>query len=85
MPKKQSTSKALLLRDIRDNLKSFVPIQRNGWVVKLSTYRDTNILLIFSSVYTGQSFIQYFDDEDKAVDYINIIVTKNPNEILALE
>lgn len=73
------------MRDIRDNLRSFVPIQRNGWIIKLSTYRDTNIMLIFTSVYTGQSFVHYFDDEDKAVDYINIIVTKNPNEILALE
>lgn len=73
------------MRDIRDNLRSFVPIQRNGWIMKLSTYRDTNIMLVFTSVYTGQSFIRYFDDEDKAVDYINIIASKNPNELLALE
>lgn len=63
-----------------DNLKSFSPISRNGWIIKLSTYRDTNIMLVFCSFYTGQSFIKFFEDEDAAVNYINIVISKKPDE-----
>ena len=84
MPKKQSDSKSQRFRDIQSKLKTFVPLSRNGWVIKLSTYGE-NILLLFHSPMTGQSFVRYYDDEDDAVDYINIIVTKNSNELLPLE
>lgn len=73
------------MQDIKSNLRSFVPIQRNGWVIKLSTYRSNNILLLFYSVYTGQSFVRFYDDEDKAVDYINIVVSKSAEEEWVLE
>ena len=73
-------SRALLYLDIRNNSKSFVPVIRNGWGIKFSVYREENILIIFTSIYTGQTIVRYFNDEDDAVEYINFITAQNPEE-----
>ena len=57
-----------------------MPVARNGWGVKFSVYKGENILLTFISLYTGQTVIRYFTDEDDAVKYLNYITTQNPNE-----
>jgi hypothetical protein len=68
--------------EIKNNSKSFSPVIKNGWAIKFSTYRDNNILLIFSSIHTGQTIVRYFTDEDDAVMYINYIIGKSPVEML---
>lgn len=60
---------------------SFHPVVRNGWAIKFSTHRDDNILLIFTSVYTGRTIVRYFTDEQDAVSYINFMMTQNPQEV----
>lgn len=73
-------SRILLMMDIKNNSKSFNPVVRNGWVIKFSVYREENILLIFSSCFTGQTIVRYFKGEDSAVEYINFITTQNAME-----
>ena len=68
--------------EIKNNSKSFEPVIRNGWAIKFSTHRDSNILLVFSSIHTGQTIVRYFTDEDDAVVYINYITSKSPVEML---
>jgi hypothetical protein len=68
--------------EIKNNSRSFAPIIRNGWMIKFSTYRDNNILLIFTSMHTGQTIIRYFNDEEDAVMYINYITHQSPVEML---
>jgi hypothetical protein len=85
MQKKSLNSKSLLLVDIKNKLRSFVAIQRNGWIVKLSTYQDSNILLLFLSAHTGQAFVRYFVSEDDAVDYINMVVSRDSTDLLEIE
>jgi hypothetical protein len=68
--------------EIKNNSKSFSPVIKNGWAIKFSTYRDNNILLVFSSIHTGQTIVRYFTDEDDAVMYINYIISKSPVEML---
>jgi hypothetical protein len=68
--------------DIRNNSRSFSPVVRNGWAIKFSVYREGNILLVFTSCYTGQTIVRYFIDEDSAVDYINFIAEQNPMQLL---
>ena len=64
---------------------SFVPVNRNGWWIKFSTFKDRNILLLFISKYTGQTIMRYFDHEDDAVNYINFIIAHDPREELPQE
>ena len=56
--------------------KSWMPVCRNGWVIKFSSYRD-NILLFVVSQYTGQTIIRYFKDEDEACKFINLVIELN--------
>lgn len=69
--------------EIKNNSRSFAPIVRNGWMIKFSTYRDTNILLVFTSLHTSQTIVRYFDEEEDAVEYINFVINHNPVEMIA--
>lgn len=59
---------------------SFHPVNRNGWWIKLSTLKTHNILLLFTSMYTGQTVVRYFEEEDEAVKFINYIIECDPTE-----
>jgi len=77
---KLSSPRAMLYMDIKNNCKSFQLIIRNGWAIKFSVYRGENILLIFTSTFTCQTVVRYFNNEDEAVDFINYITAQNPQE-----
>jgi hypothetical protein len=79
---KLAPSRVLLMLDIRNNSKSFSPVVRNGWAIKFSVYREDNILLIFTSCFTGQTIVRYFTCEDDAVEYINFICEQNPQDTI---
>jgi hypothetical protein len=66
--------------NITNNLRSWSICERNGWLIKLSIHRNENILLVFTSVYTGQTFVRYFTNEDEAVNFINFIIEKDADE-----
>jgi hypothetical protein len=59
--------------EIKNKSKFWLPVYRDGWWIKFSTYRDTHILLTIHSHYTSQTIIRYFDNENSAVDFINFI------------
>ena len=72
----------ILQQDIRKMMKTWNPILRNGWVIKFSIYREENILLLFTSKHTGQTFIRYFNEENDAVTFINYVCdTLDANKI----
>ena len=77
---KLTRPKAFLMLDIKNNYKSFQLVIRNGWAIKFSVYREENILIVFTSTFTGQTVVRYFKDEDDAVDFINFITEQNPME-----
>jgi hypothetical protein len=68
--------------EIKNNSRSFAPIIRNGWGIKFSTYRNNNILLVFTSLHTGQTLVRYFTNEDNAVDYINYVIEHSPVDMI---
>lgn len=65
---------------IQNKTVSFLPVNRNGWWIKFSVFEKHNVLLVFTSMFTGQTIVRYFDDEEKAVDYINFIVESDPTD-----
>jgi hypothetical protein len=60
--------------------KSWMPVSRNGWIIKFSSYRDNSILLFVVSQHTGQTIIRYFKDEDEACKFINLVIELNSQE-----
>ena len=69
--------------EIQNNSRSWEPVNRNGWWIKFSVYKDLNILLVFVSKYTAQTIIRYFKDEDEACDFINFVIAHDPREKFA--
>lgn len=73
MPKKQSKDNASF-SDKKTDLVSFIPIIKNGWLIKFSLYAETNVLVVFMSLYTHQIVVRYFDSEERAASYITFVV-----------
>jgi hypothetical protein len=81
MQKKTSqTQKSQIYLDIQSNSTSYLPVNRNGWWIKFSVYNSYNILLIFTSMFTGQTIVRYYDNEDDAVKFINYVMESDPAE-----
>lgn len=66
--------------DVAGKTKTWHPVERNGWIVKFSTFRDTNILLILVSKYTAETIVRYFINEDEAVKFINYVIELDASE-----
>jgi hypothetical protein len=69
----------MMAEDIAKNTRFWNPVCRNNWALKFSVYGNY-ILLVVVSVHTGQTIIRYFDNEQKACTFINMIVCRNPYE-----
>jgi hypothetical protein len=72
----------LLELDITNNTKSWEPVIRNNWAIKFSIYKE-NILLMFVSVFTGETIIRYYNNEDEACEFINYILHNDATKFLS--
>lgn len=66
--------------DIAYKTQSWSPTERNGWIIKFSIFNDDHIMLVFTSRYTAQTVIREFNNEDDAVDFINLVTELDPHE-----
>jgi len=79
---KQYPSKKFL--EIAVKTKSWQPVARNGWIIKFSVFKDSNVLLTIISQYTGQCIIRHFQDEDDACMFINMVIVLDAEETYEL-
>ena len=77
-PTKKQPSKKFLETAMRT--KSWQPVARNGWIIKFSVYRDSNVLLTVISQYTGQVIMRHFTNEDEACMFINLVIALDAEE-----
>ena len=77
-PTKRQPSKKFLETAMRT--KSWQPVARNGWIIKFSVYRDSNVLLTIISQYTGQVIMRHFTNEDEACMFINLVIALDAEE-----
>jgi hypothetical protein len=77
-PTKKQHSKKFIDAAVRT--KSWQPVERNGWIIKFSVFRDTFVLLTFISRHTGQCIMRHFIDEDEACVFINFITELDAEE-----
>lgn len=66
--------------DLQSRITSYLPVNRGGWIVKFSVVDGYKILLLFTSMYTGQTIVRYYDNEDEAVKFINYVIECDPSE-----
>ena len=79
--KSSKTAQTLLMQQIRSNTSYFQPVVRNGWIIKFSVYMNSDILLLITSKYTGQTIVRYFLEEDDAVKFINMVISRDATVI----
>jgi len=81
--KKPQKSQAFIDTEVKCT--SFMPVNRNGWWIKFSINKNSNILLLFTSAFTGQTVIRFFNLEDEAVKFVNFITRCDPTEELVFQ
>lgn len=74
----------ILNLDIKKNIQSWESVIRNDWIIKFSVYKGS-ILLTFISTCTGQTIIRYFKDEDVACSFINMIIDRDPRDLISFQ
>jgi len=57
------------------NLISFFLVRRGNWVLKVSVFKNKQILVLMQHIYDMDRFImQYFQDQNAAADFIEHMV-----------
>lgn len=74
------TVKETLLMDIQQNSRSWQPVIRNKWIIKFSIY-EANVLLVVTSIITGQTFVRYYSDENEACEFLNYILSQDASDL----
>jgi len=54
---------------------SFITVRRGDWLLKISVYKNTQIMIVALHAYEPDNFIvKYFTDQHEAADYIEFLV-----------
>ena len=62
---------------ISKNLVSFPIVRRGNWHVKVSIFKDEQLLLIANHLLLDCCVVKTFQNNDEAIDFINFIVEKD--------
>jgi hypothetical protein len=56
------------------NMVTYVPIRRKDWVLKISIFKDSSIIIVGHNVYNFSTVLRHFVDADEAASYIDFLV-----------
>jgi len=60
------------------NLISFVTVRRGEWILKVSVYKNKQIMVIAQHCYELEKLIiHYFSDSNSAADFIELLVIED--------
>jgi hypothetical protein len=60
------------------NLISFVTVRRGEWILKVSVYKNKQIMVIAQNCYEMENLIiRYFNDQNAAADFIELLVIED--------
>jgi hypothetical protein len=60
------------------NLISFVTVRRGEWILKVSVYKNKQIMVIAQNCYDLENLIiRYFNDQNSAADFIELLVIED--------
>ena len=60
------------------NLISFVTVRRGEWILKVSVYKNKQIMVIAHHCYELEHLIiRYFTDQNSAADFIELLVIED--------
>jgi hypothetical protein len=56
------------------------PVDRNGWRIRFSIHNHQSVIISAVSAFSGQYIIKFFNDEDKAVDFLELLSQRDPRK-----
>lgn len=60
---------------VSPNLVSYITVRRGDWVMKVSVFKNKNVLVIAQNYYaTEQIVIKHFASQNEATDYIENLI-----------
>lgn len=62
---------------ISKNLVSFPNVRRGNWHVKVSIYKDEQLMVVANHLLLELCVVRYFDSNAEAIEFINFIVEKD--------
>jgi hypothetical protein len=63
---------------ISPNLISFITVRRGEWVLKVSVYKNKQIMIIAQHCYDFEKMIiRWFSDQNQAADFIELLVIED--------
>lgn len=80
MRNKCSPNLSRLFLEAASKISFWGPVDRNGWRIRFSIHDHHEIIISAVSVYTGQYLIKFFGDEDKAVEFLELLSQHDPTK-----
>jgi hypothetical protein len=59
------------------NMISFVAVRRGEWILKISVFRNRQILLVAQNCYDFKTVVKYFIDQNHAAEFIEQLVIED--------
>jgi len=59
------------------NMISFVAVRRGEWVLKISVFKNRQILVVAQHCYDFRTVVKYFIDQNHAADFIEQLVIED--------
>lgn len=60
------------------NLLSYIPVRRGNWILQVSVYKNTFVLVVYKHYFDQDRFgIKHFETHDNATDFIDELVKKD--------
>jgi len=59
------------------NMISFVAVRRGEWILKISVYRNKQVMVVAQNCYDFRTVVKYFTDQNYAADFIEQLVIED--------
>jgi hypothetical protein len=70
-----SLNTCMMRAKISQNMISFITVRRGEWILKVSVFKNKQIMVLAQNLYEGDKFyIRYFIDQNMAAEFIEQLV-----------
>ena len=73
-----SLNTCMMKAKISPNMISFVTVRRGNWVLKISVYKNKQVMVVAMHCYDVEElYIRYFTNQESAADFIEQLVIED--------
>lgn len=66
---------------VSPNLISFITVRRGNWVMKISVFKQSNVMIVAQHYFEREGFfVKFFKDHEEAAKFIDMLVEKDNDE-----